>query len=481
VVSGRALRVSYLGPGKRLAGWVTLRASASALGARVVAVTFLLDGEPIGSDTTRPYNLDIDAGALPPGAHSIRVAAVDSLGRRITGRLTPVLVAARRAPSLVVSPHRGLRKALRKLARGNVNVRLLPGHYTLSEVSLGSNTRLVGSGQSTVITAPSGSYDGILVVDGQHVRISDLMLDGSGPGPGSGQAVEIRTGAARVRISRLEIVHVRGEGVDAWGNYKDISVQDSVITGDERAESGVTFEYGRSSDSSVIRTRVSGFRSYGIDFACVDHDDPAGARSAVALDNVITDINDPAVSDGTSEGGIWSGGSEAALIGNTIKRTGWDGIETVGTSQNVAIVANTINATGTGIYLEHSTNHSLVERNRISGIDVGINVEWRYEGIGSNGNSFLANEVADAGEGIFVDVGDDGNLVNRNVFLRVDTPVVFRGSSNNVAKGNRACLNTHRVVTESDGLGDDGTLVASTANHLSDNRSTSCSKLTAKK
>jgi hypothetical protein len=42
--STQPLRASYLGPKTRFSGLVALRASASARRARVVAVTFLLDG-----------------------------------------------------------------------------------------------------------------------------------------------------------------------------------------------------------------------------------------------------------------------------------------------------------------------------------------------------------------------------------------------------------------------------------------------------
>ena len=475
--SAGPLRVSYLGPGQRLSGLATLGASASTRAARVVAVTFLLDGKPLGSDTTKPYRLKVDAGAFPPGAHHLRVAAVDSLGRRAESRPIPVTVVARYARSLVASPNHGLKKALARLARGNVAVRLLPGHYELSEVSLGSNTSLSGSGRSTVISAPSGSYESILIGNGRHVLVSDLALDGSGPGPGDGQAIEIRTGAADVRISHVEIRHVRWRGVYAWGSYDDVSVQDSVINGDKQAEAGVVFEKGESSDSSVIRTRISGFRSYGIDFSYLVHGDPSAALDAVALDNVVTDITDPAVADGRSECGIWSGGAKAALIGNVIKRTGWDGIETVGSSQRVTIVANTVSATQTGIYLEHSTNSSLISGNRISNVDGGINVEWRYGGIGSSSNSFIGNTISAADQGISVDVDNDGNRIKHNVFLNVSFPVKLQGSSNNVVHGNRACRTHSALVIEPTGLHEDGTPAIPEGNSLSDNLVRPCSRL----
>lgn len=95
--STQPLRVSYLGPSTQLSGLVSLRASASTRGARVVAVTFLCDGKPLGSDTTKPFRLDIDAGALDPGVHQLHLAAVDSLGRRTESRAIPVTVAAYRA------------------------------------------------------------------------------------------------------------------------------------------------------------------------------------------------------------------------------------------------------------------------------------------------------------------------------------------------------------------------------------------------
>ena len=61
--------VEFLGP-ERLTRPAELEARARpASGSRVVAVTFFLDGRPLGSDTTRPYRLDVDPALLPPGDH----------------------------------------------------------------------------------------------------------------------------------------------------------------------------------------------------------------------------------------------------------------------------------------------------------------------------------------------------------------------------------------------------------------------------
>ncbi len=145
----------------------------------------------------------------------------------------------------------------------------------------------------------------------------------------------------------------------------------------------------------------------------------------VALDNEISDIRDPdrdgCVTDarntsgcGTNEGGIWTGGVEAAIIGNTIRRARWDGIETVGSSTRTAIVGNVIRETRTGIYLEHSTNRSLIRKNLIVDAKTGINVEWFHDDVGSSHNTFMFNRVVRAESGLFLDVGSDGNRIVGN-------------------------------------------------------------------
>ena len=69
----------------------------------VVAVTFLLDGRPLGSDTTQPYALDVDPAFLPKGRHQLRVVAVDSLGRRRSTAPTAVEISGSRGHVLTAT------------------------------------------------------------------------------------------------------------------------------------------------------------------------------------------------------------------------------------------------------------------------------------------------------------------------------------------------------------------------------------------
>jgi hypothetical protein len=271
--------------------------------------------------------------------------------------------------------------------------------------------------------------------------------------------------------------HVRGAGLHTWGAYSQVSIQDSTITGDGSAQAGViageSGSYGKSGDTSVIRCRIAEFKNYGVMFAHLAHGVPDAALHAVALDNRITDINDPNRADGTSEGAIWSGGVEAAIVGNRIARTGWDGIETVGSSMDVAIARNEIRDTPVGIYVEHETTSSLITKNTIARVNTGINVEWTYGGVGSVANRFTENHISAASKtGIFLDVGADRNQVLRNVlFVSQGPAIVLQGSSNNLVKGNRRCGSTAAIVDERVGRWDNGELAHPNGNALAGNTS----------
>jgi hypothetical protein len=460
-------RVAYTGP-RRLEGVAILRARVRRGSSRIVAVTFLLDGRPLGTDTRAPFRLDVDTSLLRAGRHRLRVAAVDALGSRVSGRAVSVrTIRGRRA--LAVTPAT-FRSTLPALARGGVSVRLAPGRYAAPHLELGDGVRLTGSGTRTVLTAATPAWS-LVTVRGRDVRIADLAIDGAGRAE---RAVGIAS-ADDVRLQRLRIGGITQTGVEVWGAHAQVSIQDSAIAGDDAAGSGV-FALGSdgSRDTSVIRTRISGFRSYGINFAQRAYDRPAAAARALALDNDIRAIDDPGVANGTSEGGIWSGGVAAAIIGNRVRDTGWDGIQTVGSSRGVTVVGNRIARTGVGIYLEHETNRSVFARNTIVDARTGINVEWRYDDSGSSGNTFNANTIVRPAEaGVFVDVEGDRNRIVDNVVAGGSGPaVVLQGASDNLVAGNRGCERPGQaVVVQQSARHDDGRAAHSLRNRLRNNAS----------
>jgi parallel beta-helix repeat protein len=479
--------VEYLGP-DRLTRPGRLRAAVRALpGSRVVAVTFFLGGRPVGTDTTRPYRLDVDPALLPRGRNEVRVEAVDNLGRRTSAGPSDITVEPTGSEILAAAPGPSFARARAALEQGAVTVRLAPGRYVVDELMLRSGARLVGSGPRTVLHAPAGRrYWALLVAKGRNIRISDLTLDGGGPVSGDsegGIGVAIFDGSRDVRLQRLRLKRVRTDGVNTWGAHSDISIQDSYIEGSRSAEAGiVALGSDESRDTTAIRNRVRGFRGFGILLQQQEHGRPAADLHGLVLDNVVTNIRNPARDGcwtaakyktpgcGTDEGGIWTGGVEAAVIGNVVRRARWDGIETVGSSTRTTIVDNEISDTRTGIYLEHATNDSLIARNRIVDALTGINVEWRHEGAGSSRNTFEDNRIVRAKTGIFVDVGGDRHRIVGNVFEGGGRPaIVLQGSSHNVVRGNRACGGGQPLVAFSEARYDDGSRAVSRNNRLEAN------------
>jgi hypothetical protein len=365
-------RVTYDGPTGNVTGPVTLTAKANGSGARIVAVTFVVDGAPRGSDTTAPYSLGLNPALVRGGRHTVRVAAVDSLGRRASSSVANIVTNGGDRP-LEASPRAGLAEALRALRSGDVTVRLAPGRYRLDNVVLGTSARLVGSGPSTVISPSKPGYFAILVAKGEHVRIANLTVDGGGEGRGGGNAIAVFDGSRDVRLQRLRLRHVRQNGVNVWGAYSQVSVQDSVIDGGGTGNAGI-FSLGsdKSRGTSVIRTRIHGFRTFGILLGQKKYGRPSAALHDLALDNAISDIRDPARNAcyktasaprcGTEEGGIWTGGVEAAIIGNKIVSARWDGIETVGSSTRTTIADNVIRPRDSDGHLPRARDERLGDR-----------------------------------------------------------------------------------------------------------------------
>lgn len=492
---GKPPRVEFLGP-ERLTRPANLDARArAASGSRIVAVTFFLEGRPLGSDTTRPYRLDVDPRLLPGGRHRLHVEAVDSLGRRKVTEPSWVTVEASGSEIVEAAPGASFARARRALRRGDVTVRLAPGRYTVDELQLGSGARLVGSGAQTVLAPKRGArYWALVVAKGENIRISDLAIDGGGHVPDDregGIGVAVFDGSSDVRLQRLRLTRVRTDGVNTWGAHSNISIQDSQIEGDGTAEAGVVaLGSDESRDTSAIRNRIRGFRAFGIILQQQEHGRPAADLHGVVLDNVISDIRDPSRDGcwtaakyrtpgcGTNEGGIWTGGVEAAVIGNTVRRARWDGIETVGSSTRTTIVRNEIYDTRTGIYLEHSTNRSLIAHNLIVDALAGINVEWWHEGAGSTRNTFAYNRIVSAKAGIVVDVGGDRNRIVGNVFVGGLRPsIILQGSSHNLVQANRGCAGPGGSLVGFDSARfDDGRPAVSKQNRLfrNENKRSAC-------
>jgi hypothetical protein len=126
--------------------------------------------------------------------------------------------------------------------------------------------------------------------------------------------ISISGGAIDVHVPRIGVSGVRVNGIEIWGAHSGDSIQDSTLRGSDVATNGGVFELGsvNSSQTSMIRRRISGFRDFGVISDQRFHGLPSAVLHNVALDNRIDNIADPSTHDGTGAGGIWTGGAQAA-------------------------------------------------------------------------------------------------------------------------------------------------------------------------
>jgi len=442
-------------------------------------VDFVVDGVVVGSATVAPYRVGWDAAGVAAGRHRLVAVAHGIDGASATSAAVIVTTDSRPLYTVEASAYASLAEAVAALPAGGGSVHLAAGSYPVQELALGSHVQLVGDGPGrTILRAPDGAnYSSMLRIAGRDVSIENLTIDGNGAAQtgGAGWAVQIRGGADHVLLRRLAIRAPFRVAVYAWGAYRDVSVQDCTIDGAGRAHAGVQYAQGVAdavnSDSSVLRTTITRFTGYGISFYPWLEGTAYPGPRALAAGNTITDITDPTVADGTSEGGIWTGGHDAVIRDNTIARTGWDGIETFGDSRDTRIEHNTITDTPFGIYLEHETSDSLIQHNTISRVHLGINIEWRYGGKGSQRQTIRKNTISNAEEGINVDVGADHNRIENNTIT--DTTLFgirLQGTSYNLVRANNLRRSgRHGAILETTGQTDTGTPAPPTHNTITNN------------
>ena len=358
--------MTYLGPTGKLSGPVILRAQSSSKGARIVAVTFFLDGTAtrLGHDRALRARCRCRAPSrrTPPrpgrGRRPSRTPLSNSADRGDDGHTNGAHahgVAASRAVTRT-------RRASARSRHGATSrrplraVRRFPRHRC--------TTRRVGRRNGS--RTPERRFVYLRAARAGR-RGSDLRSDDRR------RRTRRRRGSCRRGLRRVErrpspatsdparaaawcgrLGSARGRLRPGLPDRRERDVRSSESPREVRTSRATAV-------SSVPGFR--GFRDYGIIFSQSEYDRPSAALHGLALDNVVTDIKDPerdgCVDEprdtsgcGTNEGGIWSGGVEAAIIGNTTRRTRWDGIQTVGSSTRTTIVDNDVRGARTGIYIE---------------------------------------------------------------------------------------------------------------------------------
>ena len=268
----------------------------------------------------------VHTSSLPKGRHRVGVGAVDSLGARTAGQAVRVRIAGGGRPR-TVTPATGLGPVLDALAEGGVRVRLAPGRYAVSQLELGDGARLSGSGSRTVLTAAA---PGLLAGHRARQRRPALPDDRrSGPRrPRGGHRGRLARRAPPAAHDRRRADHRRRR----VGRAPRISVQDSVIDGAGAPAPACSCAARTARGTRASSAPASAASSATGSTSPSVQRPPERGEQRVALDNDITAIDDPMRLTGRTRGHLVrrrAGGHHR----QPDARTGWNGIETVGSSR----------------------------------------------------------------------------------------------------------------------------------------------------
>ncbi len=130
--------------GAQVSASVTVTASASD-NVGVTSVTFLVDGNAIGSDTAAPYSISWNTAAFAAGSHSLQAQARDAAGNVGTSAPVGVSIAAANVPPsiTILSPLDG--SVMKAPAAITLTASVAEGDGTVSRVNFYSGADLIGT------------------------------------------------------------------------------------------------------------------------------------------------------------------------------------------------------------------------------------------------------------------------------------------------------------------------------------------------
>ncbi len=99
VSQGPTVSVAAPGPGATVSGSAVRLAAVTADDSRVTQVEFMVDGAPVGSDATAPYEMDWNSASVANGAHAITAEATDNAGNTTTSGPVSITVDNTAPPS----------------------------------------------------------------------------------------------------------------------------------------------------------------------------------------------------------------------------------------------------------------------------------------------------------------------------------------------------------------------------------------------
>jgi hypothetical protein len=213
-----------------------------------------------------------------------------------------------------------------------------------------------------------------------------------------------------------------GAVVAVWGAATRAAVLDVTLRGHNAIRSGVVVREPEGFRGARIQVR--GFTDYGV---LVDANEPGREtlrRPFALLDVDVAGVARPVPrsSNGTAEACVWIG-NPGVVRSVRVRRCAWMGVWTGTAATGVRLDRIDVDATPTGVYVEHFTRLSTFQRLRIGrGVRVGLVTEWASPAAGGRPAS-VDNVIQDSRfeswlAGVYLDAGTTRTTVRRSSFAR---------------------------------------------------------------
>jgi hypothetical protein len=264
---------------------------------------------------------------------------------------------------------------------------------------------------------------------GRAVLRAGLSMGGnSGPGGGLVRGVVVDVGDRRRTVE--------GAAIAVWGSGRNTRILDTTVRGRGTLRAGVV---ARRPDGLRIRRLVArGFTDAGV---LVDANEPARKRPSEPFEVSDVDVARvsrprPGSSQGRAEACVWIGDT------GTVRRVrarecAWSGLWTGTAARRARFEDIDIDATPTGVYVEHFTRDSAFRRLRIGAdVRIGVLAEWAAPEWGrrpaSVGNVIEDSTIASTIAGVYLDEGSTRTTVRRSAFAGQTWAAIgdYRGNGN---------------------------------------------------
>jgi len=267
-------------------------------------------------------------------------------------------------PNAAEDQSKALQRAIDTAAAARVELHLPSGRYRASNLKLPSYATITGASGTTHIVLSAGT-NLMTATDGEHIRLSGLVLDGgSVPLPQQSGLIHF----AQVRALRIADCEI----VNAGGNAIALEGAEGEVTGNTISAAAAAAIF--SLDAQGLTISGNHVRSAGNNGILVWRNAP-GDDGTLVIDNRIENIANKAGGSGQYGNAVNVFRAANVIVrGNRIRNAAFSAVRGNAAS-NLQIVGNTCTGSGeVALYAEFGFEGALIANNIVDGAALGISV-----------------------------------------------------------------------------------------------------------